>query len=426
MKFVVDVEPERFDRFAIASPWNHYSKTSPFIGLKKPEYSEGHLLGVEDEQGNLIASAVMIVKKTIIPFGRYAYCQYGFNLDIANRQLIRFFAEHLKDYAKSIGAFDLRMDFNITRIEHNKDGSLTPDGFNHEYVTEILKKCGYTHLGYNYGYSGNWMSRFTYRLDLDKPFSEVLKGIKRCRVYETKNRERDVKVRPGRRDELHYLVENEDLLSHERGFRPKDVHYFEKFWDLYQPYVHYFIVTTNYHQAKLNLQKLMEDNSARAAKMKDPHKIEDLQKQNTALDKEIHEIENSGLDKDEEKVIGAKFMIKEGVNVWNVNMFTTKTLLNFRAAFALHRYALEQLYKEGAKTYDFEGVSGSTDPRDLYYGLHDFKKSFGGDFLEFIGEFDAILDQKKYETWRKSDRFYRNFRRRVWRVVYKRSDSQRK
>ena len=155
MKFVVDVEPERFDRFAISCPWNHYSKTSPFIELKKPEYSEGHLLGVEDEEGNLIASAVMVFKKTIVPIGRYAYVQYGFNLDIADHELIRYFAQQLRDYAESRGAFDLRMDFNITRIEHNKDGSLKEGGFNHEYVTGILQECGYTHLGYNYGYSGN-------------------------------------------------------------------------------------------------------------------------------------------------------------------------------------------------------------------------------------------------------------------------------
>ncbi|WP_102342936.1 lipid II:glycine glycyltransferase FemX [Galactobacillus timonensis] len=425
MKFVVDVEPERFDRFAISCPWNHYSKTSPFIELKKPEYSEGHLLGVEDDEGNLIASAVMVFKKTIVPIGRYAYVQYGFNLDIADHELIRYFAQQLRDYAESRGAFDLRMDFNITRIEHNKDGSLKEGGFNHEYVTGILQECGYTHLGYNYGYSGNWMSRYTYRLNLDRPFADVLKGIKRCRIYDTKNKERDVKVRAGRRDELHHLVENEDLLSQQRGFKPKDIHYFEKFWDLYEPYVHYFIVTTNYHRAKLNLMKLMEDNTAKAAKLKDPHKIEDLNKQNTALAKEIRELEEGGYDQDEEKVIGAKFMIMQGVNVWNVNMFTTKTLLNFRAAFALHRYALEKLYNEGAKTYDFEGISGSMDPKDPYYGLNDFKKSFGGDFLEFLGEFDAVINQKKYDTWLKGDRLYRGVRRRMGRIVYKRSESER-
>ena len=76
MKFIVDVDADRFDAFAIACPWNHYSKTSRFPALQKAEFYEGHLLGVEDENGNLLATAVLLLKKTKIPFGKFAYCQY--------------------------------------------------------------------------------------------------------------------------------------------------------------------------------------------------------------------------------------------------------------------------------------------------------------------------------------------------------------
>jgi peptidoglycan pentaglycine glycine transferase (the first glycine) len=423
MKFVADVEAARFDAFAIAHPLNHYSKTSPFIGLAAPEYQKGHLLGVEDEEGNLIASAVMVFKKTHVPAGWYAYCQYGFNLDIKDRELIRFFSRELQAYARRQGAYFLRMDFNITRRQHNKDGSLTPNGFNHEYVTSLLEETGFRHLGYNYGYSGNWMNRFTYRLDLDRPFAEILKGIKRCRIYETKNAERCVKVRPGTRSELVYLVDSEKLLSHKLGFKPKSVAWFEKLWDLYEPYVHYFIVSTNYHQAKLNLQAKIDANVRHMVQLKDEKKKAQFQKENDAMQREIHAIEDNGWDKDEEVVLGAKLQIMMGVNVWNVNMYTTKTLNNFRAAFALHRYALEELYKQGAKAYDFEGVSGSMDPKDEYFGITDFKKSFGGDFLEFLGEFDAVFDEKKYQLWWKSDHLYRRVRRKVRYLVYKSKDS---
>ena len=180
MKFVVNVDAKQFDDFAIHHPLNHYSKTSPFIAFKKPEYFSGDLLGVEDEEGKLIASAVMLHKKWFFPSLQFSYIQYGFNLDINNSELIRFFAKHLMQYAKERGSAFLRMDFNITRLEHDKDGTIVPDGFNHEYITEILQEEGFVHLGYNYGYSGNWMSRFTYRLDIhDKSLSQIQKGIKR-------------------------------------------------------------------------------------------------------------------------------------------------------------------------------------------------------------------------------------------------------
>ena len=413
MKFVDHIDPERFDTFAMAHPLNHYSKTSRFIAFKQDEYQSGDLLGVEDDNGELIATAVMLHKKTKFPFGQYSYVQYGFNLDIENRELISFFARHLKEYARFKGSFLLRMDFNITRLEHEKDGTLKENGFNHEYVTDLLQHEGYTHLGYNYGYSGNWMSRYTYRLDLDQPWKQILKGIKRCSTYDSKNHQRCVEVRPGTIDELDILVDSEEELSEKLGFQPKDTAYFRRLWKCYEPYIHYYVVETNFHQARLSLERQIAENEAKLAVLKDEKKKTPLEQSNAAMRKEITEIAEKGLDADQTIPLGAKLIIMQGVNVWNVNMYTKKTLMNFRAALALHRYAIEDLYKQGAKTYDFEGTSGSLDPNDEYYGQQDFKKSFGGDFLEFLGEFDAVLDEKKYHAWLRNDRLYRRIRRKV-------------
>lgn len=413
MYFIENVDKDRFNTFAFANPLNHYSKTSYFISFKQPEYYDGDLLGVEDEKHELIATALMLHKKTKFPIGQYSYIQYGFNLDITNTQLITFFLENLKQYAKKKGSFFLRIDPNITRLEHHKDGTIKQDGFNHEYITGLFQHCGYTHLGYNYGYSGNWMSRFTYRLNLDQPFKQVLKGIKRCNQYTTKNEQRDVQVHKATIDELPILCEGQEELSKKLGFAPYGLEYFTKLWKCYEPYVHYYVVTTNFHQAKLNLQQLIQQEENKISQMKDENKKQPIIKSIEAMRKEIKQIEDENLDKDEVVNLGAKFIIKQGVNVWNVNMYTIKTLMNFRAAFALHRYAIEDLYNQGAKTYDFEGISGSLDPKDPYYGQQDFKKSFGGDFLEFLGEFDAILQPAKYQLWWKGDHLYRRIRRKL-------------
>lgn len=419
MKFIENVDKDRFDAFAFENELNHYSKTSYFIDFKKPEYYAGDLLGVEDENGNLIASAVMLHKKTKMPIGQYSYCQYGFDLDYEETELVQYFITELKEYAKKKGSFFLRIDPNITRLEHEKNGIVKEDGFNHEYITEIFKQCGYTHLGYNYGYSGNWMSRYTYRLSLDQPFNKVLKGIKRCSQYTNKNEQRAVKVHKATMDELDVLVMGQEDLSHKLGFEAYGIEYFKKLWKCYEPFVHYYVVTTNYHEAKMNLLKLIEEEENRASQIKDDKKKEPVLKSIVAMKKEVAQIDEGGLDIDKEIPLGAKFIIMQGVNVWNVNMYTIKTLMNFRGAFALHRYAIEDLYNQGAKTYDFEGISGSLDPKDEYYGQQDFKKSFGGDFLEFLGEFDAILDDKKYELWKKSDHFYRRVRRKLRYIVNK-------
>ena len=112
MRFVKNVDKNRFDAFAIASPTNHYSKTSAFIDFKKPEFYGGDLLGVEDDNGNLIATAVMLHKKCKVPHMQFSYIQYGFNLDIENKELISFFSKELANYAREKGSAFLRMERN--------------------------------------------------------------------------------------------------------------------------------------------------------------------------------------------------------------------------------------------------------------------------------------------------------------------------
>ena len=74
---------------------------------------------------------------------------------------------------------------------------------------------------------------------------------------------------------------------------------------------------------------------------------------------------------------------------------------------------------KGAKTYDFEGISGSMDPKDEYYGQTDFKKSFGGDYLEFLGEFDAVFRPSQYAAWKRTNWFISHARRRLRYLFYR-------
>lgn len=414
MKFVTNVNPEKFDAFALQCPLNHYRKMSNIRAFMEPEYYAGDLLGVEDDNGNLLGTAVMMHKKVKFPFVQYSYCPYGFNVnDMDDVELIEYFCLALKNYAKEKGSIFLRMDPNITRLEHEKSGKIKEGGYNHEFLTALFEKCGYTHLGYNYGYGGNWLNRYTYILDLSQDMKTIKKGIKRCSQYTTKNEQRGVEVRKGTKEELYILADAQQQLSEKMGFKPLKPSYWEHLWDAYEGDVYYYIVHVNFHSAKLKLQKLIEDETAHLSIMKDERKMEPIRKNIEAMKKEIQQIEEEGYDKDEDINLGAKFIIKCGNRNWNVNMYTTKTLLNFREAFALHMTAIQEMKELGVVSYDFEGISGSLDPKDEFYGMYDFKKSFGGDFVEYLGEFDAILNATQYKIWKKSNWFKSGVRRKL-------------
>ena len=51
------------------------------------------------------------------------------------------------------------------------------------------------------------------------------------------------------------------------------------------------------------------------------------------------------------------------------------------------------------RVYDFRGVSGDVSEDNPLYGLYKFKKGFGGDFTEFVGEMDLVLNKPSTLPW---------------------------
>ena len=74
---------------------------------------------------------------------------------------------------------------------------------------------------------------------------------------------------------------------------------------------------------------------------------------------------------------------------------------------------MEKYCKEkGIKTYDQFGTIGDLSKDNPRLGLHEFKKKFGGDYVEFVGEWDYITNPLMYFVFTKLVPIYRNIIRR--------------
>lgn len=62
---------------------------------------------------------------------------------------------------------------------------------------------------------------------------------------------------------------------------------------------------------------------------------------------------------------------------------------NYLLQWEMIKWAIEC----GCDTYDFRGVSGDLSESNPLYGLYRFKKGFGGELTEFIGEYDYVTSK---------------------------------
>lgn len=95
----------------------------------------------------------------------------------------------------------------------------------------------------------------------------------------------------------------------------------------------------------------------------------------------------------EDKPIAGTLAIHYGNKVWYLYGASAnenrRQMPNYQLQWAMIRWALET----NCDIYDFRGVSGDLTPENPLYGLYLFKKGFGGDLVEFCGEFEMVYSR---------------------------------
>ena len=108
-----------------------------------------------------------------------------------------------------------------------------------------------------------------------------------------------------------------------------------------------------------------------------------------------------------EITLSAHMIIEYGDKAWvlyagNHNILS-ETYVNYSTYFEHIKYCKEK----GIKIYDQFGTIGDLSKSNPRLGLHEFKKKFGGDYIEFIGEWDYIINPIMYFVFTKLVPIYR-------------------
>jgi lipid II:glycine glycyltransferase (peptidoglycan interpeptide bridge formation enzyme) len=100
---------------------------------------------------------------------------------------------------------------------------------------------------------------------------------------------------------------------------------------------------------------------------------------------------------DEPIVSSLTFILND--KAWAVYGGQTNSHRNLYSYHAMNWERIKWAHSRGAKWFDFYGVPGHIDEGHPLYGLYHFKKSFGGDYVSFVGEWDMPLSRSLYLLW---------------------------
>lgn len=418
MKFVENISKEEYEQFVSNSKYGHFMQSYDFGQIRKIKHFTPHYVGLK-ENDKLICAALLLEKKLIMKY-TYFYCPRGYVIDFNNKELLNTFTKYLKEYAKKKKAIFIKIDPAIKLHTLDIDGNVI-DGENNSDIVEYLKKIGYKHLGYNLGFE-NEQPRFTFKINIDKSWDDVYSAMHpTTKKILNKGNQYNLNIYKGSKDDMNDFYLTMIETAKREGIIQSPLEYYTLFYEIFNK-----DNLSDLYVVKVKIKELIKtfENKIDSVKKeidelgldkyknkgKAQNKINDLNNQVNKLNKDLEEIKKID---EEEAVLSSIITVKYNDKVWTVHGGNNSMLMNLNANYLLYYTIIKDAFDNGYKCVDCFGTCGIANPdkSNPIYGIHSFKKRLGGEYTEFIGEFDLITNKFMYTTYKKLIPIYRKIKK---------------
>ena len=405
MEFIENVNKDEYNKFLDDNANAHFMQTIEFGEIRKNKRYIPHLVGMKDN-GKLVCTALLLEKK--LPKNYiYYYVPRGFTIDYSNHKLLKEFTDNLMTYCKKNKALFLKIDPAIKRYTIDLDGNKI-DGEDNTDLINYLESIGYKHLGYNLGFE-NYEPRFTFRVNIDMPMEEVYKNFHATtRKVLNKGNQYNLKIYKGTEKDIYDFYETMIETSKREGIIQADIKYYEDFYKIFHD-----SNMSDLYIAKVNiddLKKLFKQNIEETKNKETKNEVQEKEKQDklTKLNKQLDEINEIT---DKELTLASIITVKYKDKVWTIHGGNNSKLMSLNANYLIYYEIIKDANKEGYKLVDLFGTCGiaNPDPSNPIYGIHNFKKRLGGEYCEFIGEFDLVLNENAFRRMQAKGLLSREF-----------------
>lgn len=410
-----DLTKEEFKHFADKSPLITFHQTIEWGNLKQQQGWTAHYVGLR-HNGEIVAGSLLLSKKTPLKLKMF-YAPRGFLIDYHDFELLKEFTKGIKEYVKRNKGIFMKIDPYVVYQERDNLGNIVENGIENKIVVSNLKSLGYRHFGFNV-MQETLQPRWMHTLNVKgKSVDELLKMTdSKTRQIIRKNEKCAIITREIHKDELEIFKKVMQHTSDRRDFIDRPLSYYQSMWDnlhdsgmlkVLLAEIHFDLYLENLENDKKLLvqeieirQKKHDQNPSKMNEKKFIQKQKEDKKEISRLEKKIEEIKALKETHGSVVVLGGILFLIYGNEVLSLNGGSFKELMQFQSAYTLHFEMIKYAATYGYDTYNFYGITGDFRESNPLYGLYLFKRGFGGQVTELIGEFDLIINKPFYYLYK--------------------------
>ena len=409
---IVALTKEEFDNFAYHHKYSTYYQTSAYAETSRYEGLNTFYIGFV--QDNELVGVTLFLHKTIYLYYKYAYAPRGFLIDYTDSKLVKNVTMGLINLLKKQHYAFIKIDPPIICSERDNKGNIIYFSNTINQILDTLKSNSYIHMGFN-KYFENYKPRLnafvnlTY--DLEKIYSNITNEVKEKIENSVKSGLEISLDTTGNIDELYKFIGTKNKKRRKR--------YYQGMYNNFSRNnaIDIFFVNINTDKYLSNMKRnydLEAIKNDELASMVQDMSIASSQKQLILNDKmksderlnfyknELIYATNLSRNHPDYFTIGAGFTIKHNTGVELIIDSYLDEYLKFNPRYVFIWELIKKYKNEGFMYINLNGVVGnfSKDKLGKYKNLNDPKLSFNSTIIEYIGEFDLVINDRIYKKYK--------------------------
>lgn len=406
---IITLSEDKFTDFTNNHRYRSFYQTVNYAKVMKAEGYDYHLLGFINNSNELIGATMILFKKVFLNY-KMAYAPFGFLIDYSNSDLVEELTNKLKKLLIKQKYIYLKINPRIHCSERDKKGNITAYNPEVNDILEILQKNGYIHYGFN-NYFENQKPRWNALIKLTASNDNLYKNFnKQIKNKISKAKRCGVEVIEGTSEDLNTLFEF-IKRKHNRSLK-----YYKNILKEYKDDAKIYLAKINTRSYIIQQKEAYEKEVIINEQYN--QKLQELSRKG----RNITNIINKKMESDKRlsnyqtNLVQATALFSkypEGITIGGLLTIKYQNEMNliiegfnkkynyFNPNYLLKWELIKKFNEEELSYFNLNGIVGEFKEKNKYSGLNEMKLGYNATAIEYIGEFDLIINKTVYNIYKK-------------------------
>ena len=399
-----ELTKKEFDAYALNHPLGSFQQTSSWGRFMEGDKFHAYYVGGFIKE-RLVGASLLLsyeIKKDKV---RLFYAPRGFLIDYKNEELLKEFTEEVKKFIIEKHGVFLKIDPYILVRDRDSEGNIIDGGVYNDFVEINLAHANFIKV--NDKIQPKWLSRINLK---DKSIDDVFNNFSpKARQTVRRNKRLGFKVRDFDFKDIDRFLSiiNEESNRYNTIIPTKIFYedlkqYFDgniQFREVYfkkdevinnidkmisEVIKEKEVRTSNYHNSKMTAEYFIDK------ELEDEEEIKRLERLKEYFSK-----------CSDDASMGIYMFITLGNEVVALNGGIVDEYNKLDASYTLHYEMIKYAIENGYKYYNLYEIGNITDDNNKLKNSYNYKKNFGGEVVELVGEYDLVINPKYTDMARK-------------------------